>query len=264
MSNKKAFKYIYGPVYSWRLGNSLGIDLLSQKDKKCNFDCTYCQIGKTNEFTTERKVYVSTKNLLGEINQVIDLEFDFITFSGRGEPTLALNLEEVIVEIKKIGKHKIAVITNGTLLDQPDVVRALTQADVVLAKFDVASEEMLQTINRPAKNVKFGKIIENFISFRKIFKGKLDLQLMFLDDNKNSVKKIIDAVKLIQPDELHINTPLRPCAVKPLTIDEIKKIVEQFENLQDIKIRTVYDEQQKHIKPISEPNTAARRGKEIN
>jgi len=37
---------IYGPVASWRLGKSLGIDLIS-REKTCSFDCIYCQLGKT-------------------------------------------------------------------------------------------------------------------------------------------------------------------------------------------------------------------------
>jgi DnaJ-class molecular chaperone len=32
------FKYIYGPVPSWRVGSSLGVDLLSQREKICSFD----------------------------------------------------------------------------------------------------------------------------------------------------------------------------------------------------------------------------------
>ena len=59
-----AFKYIYGPVYSWRLGSSLGIDLLSQEEKVCNFDCIYCQLGATKEMTAQRKIYASVEKLV--------------------------------------------------------------------------------------------------------------------------------------------------------------------------------------------------------
>jgi len=50
---------IYGPVASWRLGRSLGIDLLSTKGKTCSFDCIYCQLGKTAHPLTKRKQFVS-------------------------------------------------------------------------------------------------------------------------------------------------------------------------------------------------------------
>ncbi|MCR4336297.1 MAG: radical SAM protein, partial [Candidatus Omnitrophica bacterium] len=42
------FKYVYGPVQSWRMGKSLGIDPLSDKVKICNLDCIYCQLGRTS------------------------------------------------------------------------------------------------------------------------------------------------------------------------------------------------------------------------
>src|SRR3989338_2737845 len=108
------FKYIYGPVYSWRLGMSLGIDPLARKEKICNFNCIYCQLGPTRHYTAERHLFVTPHELEKEIKQITDLdEIDTITFSGRGEPTLAANLGELIKIVRKYRKEKIAVITNG-------------------------------------------------------------------------------------------------------------------------------------------------------
>ena len=103
MNNIRQFKYIYGPVPSWRLGSSLGIDLLSQEKKICNFDCIYCQIGKTESYTAERKVYIPVKKVIDELKFVPLVNIDYITLSGRGEPTLAKNLGEVIDAIKQNG-----------------------------------------------------------------------------------------------------------------------------------------------------------------
>ncbi|MDD5532218.1 MAG: hypothetical protein PHC52_05460 [Syntrophales bacterium] len=89
---KRDFKYVYGPVDSWRLGVSLGIDLLSQDAKVCTFDCSYCQLGRTPAYTTERRLYVSTEEILEEMAGLPEVEEDHITFSGIGEPTLARNL----------------------------------------------------------------------------------------------------------------------------------------------------------------------------
>ena len=36
---------VFGPIFSRRLGSSLGINLLPQKGKICNFDCVYCECG---------------------------------------------------------------------------------------------------------------------------------------------------------------------------------------------------------------------------
>jgi hypothetical protein len=45
-SSATRFKYIYGPVPPWRLGGSLGIDLLSQEEKIYSYDCLHCQLKK--------------------------------------------------------------------------------------------------------------------------------------------------------------------------------------------------------------------------
>ena len=64
---KKRYKYIYGPVPSWRLGSSLGIDPLSDRKKICSFDCIYCQLGKTRVRTKKRKVFIPTEKIIEEI-----------------------------------------------------------------------------------------------------------------------------------------------------------------------------------------------------
>ena len=49
-------------------------------------------------------------------------ESDIITFSGSGEPSLALNLGESAREIKKVTSIPLLLLTNGTLLDDPKVI----------------------------------------------------------------------------------------------------------------------------------------------
>ncbi|MEA3254074.1 MAG: radical SAM protein, partial [Chloroflexota bacterium] len=79
---------IYGPVPSWRLGKSLGVDLLCVPGKTCSFDCVYCQLGRTIELTSERKEFVSVARLAEELERVKGIAADYVTFSGTGEPTL--------------------------------------------------------------------------------------------------------------------------------------------------------------------------------
>ena len=40
---------VFGPIFSRRLGNSLGINLLPENGKICNFDCIYCECGWNSE-----------------------------------------------------------------------------------------------------------------------------------------------------------------------------------------------------------------------
>ena len=58
---------IYGPVPSWRLGRSLGIDLLSTRGKTCSFDCVYCQLGRTIHSLDEPKEFVPVSKLVSEL-----------------------------------------------------------------------------------------------------------------------------------------------------------------------------------------------------
>jgi len=255
---KKDLKYIYGPVPSWRLGSSLGIDPISDREKICTFDCVYCQLGRTYNFAFQRKIFVPVNEIIDEINSLPYIEIDYITFSGRGEPTLAKNLGEMVKAIRKIRKEKIAVITNSSLMYMDDVIEDLLLADFVLAKLDAYSEKSLEIVNRPIKQITFNAILDGIKKFRSKYGGKLALQIMFIKENQNNAKEISEIAKEINPDEIQINTPLRPCNSKPLSKKEIDKIKGYFKDMNTI---SVYDGKIKKVEPISTEDTLKRRGK---
>ena len=84
-------KYVFGPVPSRRLGQSLGIDTIPLKT--CNWNCVYCQLGRSVPLTNERKEYIPGDEILSEVEQALTThkpgEIDWVTFVGSGEPTLA-------------------------------------------------------------------------------------------------------------------------------------------------------------------------------
>jgi len=258
MAGKQNYKYIYGPVPSWRLGASLGIDPISCRDKVCTFDCVYCQLGKTVEFIRQRKAYVQMPDILQEIKTLPLVKIDYITFSGRGEPTLAKNLGSLIKAVRKIRKEKIAVITNSSLLGRQDVRRDLMRADFVVAKLDACSQKSFKAINKPMRGIGFYDILNGIKKFRKEYKGRLALQVMFINENRDDAPDIAKLAKEIKPDEIQINTPLRPCRAKPLSRQEILNIKEYFK---DMNVISVYDVKKKRVVPISSENTLKRRGK---
>ncbi len=254
----KDYKYIYGPVPSWRLGSSLGIDPLSQEGKVCTFDCVYCQIGETRLLTDERKTFIQTSDIIGELNSLPPLKIDYITFSGTGEPTLAANLGQMIKEVKKIRREKIAVLTNSSLMHREDVQKDLACADLVVAKLDASSQNIFALVNQPMKTIKLDTIIHAIKDFKSCYLGKLALQIMFVEENKMYAKEIAQIAKEINPNEIQINTPLRPCKVKPLSRGELDKIKKYFEGLNAI---SVYEAELKEVKPVSKKDTLKRRGK---
>ncbi|MCK5492838.1 MAG: radical SAM protein [Candidatus Omnitrophica bacterium] len=256
--SKRDYKYIYGPVSSWRLGSSLGIDPLSSEEKICSFDCLYCQLGKTKIFTDERRTYVSIPNVIEELDSLPPLEIDYITFSSRGEPTLAENIGRMIRAIKEIRRNKIAVITNSSLLDKKYVRDDLQAADFVIAKLDASSQSMFEHINRPMEKIKLENVISALKTFRKEYKGELALQIMFIEENKAFASKIAEIAREINPDQVQINTPLRSCGVKPLSESDLNNIESHFEGL---KVVSVYNAQKKEVCPVSREDALKRRGK---
>lgn len=269
MRSKENFKYIYGPVSSWRLGNSLGIDLLSQEAKICSFDCIYCQLGRIINYTTERKLYIPIEEIVEELERLPNVQIDYITFSGRGEPTLAENLGQVIKAVKTLRTEPVAVLTNSSLIDREDVREELNLADFIVVKLDAYSPESLREINRPAKGVEFGNILTGIKQFRKIYTGKMALQIMFTEENKNKAAQLAYLANYIKPDEIQINTPLRSCDIRPLSKEEIFKIKEYFVDKCEFafdgkkrNIISVYDvKTQRETCPISNTDTLKRRGK---
>jgi wyosine [tRNA(Phe)-imidazoG37] synthetase (radical SAM superfamily) len=255
----RRFRYIYGPVPSWRIGSSLGIDLLSQREKVCSFDCIYCQLGETKDYSLKRGRYVSEKEIINELQSLPkDVQIDFLTFSGRGEPTLAKNLGNTIEAVKQVRTEQIAVITNSSTIAHEDVRQELALADLVIVKLDAPTQEVFETVNRPDKGIMLQAILEGIRKFREKYRGRLALQLMFMKENKETAEDIALIVKGIHPDEVQINTPLRPCGVEPLEKEELLRIKGLFDGLNVI---SVYETEKGVVKPISDKDTLKRRGK---
>ncbi|OGX10708.1 MAG: hypothetical protein A2351_06170 [Omnitrophica bacterium RIFOXYB12_FULL_50_7] len=258
------YKYIYGPVSSWRLGRSLGIDPISSCQKTCTFDCVYCQVGRTEVFSGQREVFVPTEALIHELRSLPDVPIDYITFAGNGEPTLAKNLGEMIRAVKMVRKEKIAVITNASLIHRKDVVEDLLLADLVEAKLDASSDVFLKAVNQSMAEIRWEDIVEGLKAFRKVYHGHLTLQVMFVASNKACAAAIAKIAHQIGPDEVEINTPLRACSVKPLSIEDMEEITAIFRRIcgARIKVRSVYEAKREISRPFCQPSTERRRGKE--
>lgn len=248
---------IYGPVPSWRLGRSLGIDLLSTKRKTCSFDCIYCQLGRTVHPEIERREFVSLNRLARELKTIEDVTADYATFSGVGEPSLACNLGEAIRRVKSILNVPVAVLTNSSLMLREDVRYELGLADVVIAKVDAPSEELFRKINRPFGKQTLAEILKALQLFRKEYRGKLALQMMFVEANESHATQMAKIAEQLSPDEVQLNTPLRPCAVTPLDIQQMTTIRAAFSGV--MNILTVYEAQRPEVAPLNQEETLLRR-----
>jgi wyosine [tRNA(Phe)-imidazoG37] synthetase (radical SAM superfamily) len=261
MNSKQKFKYIYGPVYSWRMGMSLGVDPIGTQGKVCSLNCVYCQLGPTDILTPKRKEFVPASAIIDEIKRLPRAlpraRLDFITFSGRGEPTLAKNLGEMIRGVRRLRKEKIAVITNSVSLGEKKVREDLALADFVLVKLDACDEKTFLKVNRPASGVNFKRVLAGIKAFRKIFRGRLALQIMFTGGNKVCAAQLAKISREVPFDEIEINTPLRPCGVKPLSPAQLLKIKKFFSGQ---PAKTVYEARKKEFQPFDEKDTVHRHG----
>ncbi len=221
--------YLFGPVLSRRLGLSMGVDLL--KYKTCNLDCVYCELGRTACLTSCRDRFVPRQKVIREIELKRAEPFDHLTFAGSGEPTLSLDLGEIVTQAKKIVDTPVAVITNSTLLSSPSVRKEVSAADVVLPSLDAVSQTAFQAINRPAPGLMAAEMIQGLKDFRKEFSGEIWLEVMLVKGiNDEEAEVIARAAEATQPDRIQLNTVVRTPAepVEALSEEEMKRMLEIF------------------------------------
>ncbi len=213
--NKHKLRYVYGPVPSRRLGQSLGIDPIPLKT--CNWNCVYCQLGRTRPVVNKRKEYVPTGAIMAQVDQALDEhdedEIDWITFVGSGEPVLHSDIGEMIRQVKSKSDKSVAVITNGTFLDRPGLRAELAAADAVLPSLDAGSADLYRTINRPHPEATFERHVEGLIAFGEEYRGLYwpeTMLLLGLNDSEAALGDLAEIYSRIKPDKIHINLPTRP------------------------------------------------------
>jgi wyosine [tRNA(Phe)-imidazoG37] synthetase (radical SAM superfamily) len=208
-------RYVFGPVPSRRLGRSLGVDLVPFKT--CSYDCIFCQLGRTTRKTIERKEYVPVKDVLSELRSSLSEGSlpDYVTLSGSGEPTLHSRLEELILGIKNLTRIPLAVLTNGSLLFDPEVRHSLDRADVVIPSLDAGDDRLFQHVNRPHPDLSFSRMVEGLRSFRRDFSRQIWLEVFLIagvTDIRAEAEKIASLARETFPDRIHLNTVERPPA----------------------------------------------------
>ncbi len=178
--------YVY-PVISRRSrGLSIGINL--NPDKRCNFDCVYCEVDRR---TPGRAETVDLPQLREELAWLVRYALDGglatqpkfnevpamtrvvrdLAFSGDGEPTMVPNFDECVqaaMEVKRefhLDDTKLVLITDSAGLDKLTVKRGLELMDgshgEFWCKLDAGTEAYYRRVNR--SNVKFERILANLL-----------------------------------------------------------------------------------------------------
>ncbi len=243
-------KTIFGPIYSRRFGNSLGIDL-SSSIKQCNFDCLYCELAPSA--TVDHQV-VSTdvQTIMQELTFALKehQNIDVITLTANGEPTLYSYLDVLIDAIKNIhGQREILILTNSATLGDEKVFNTLLKLDQVKLSLDAVSPEVFKKIDRPHKGVEIKTLTCKVLEFSKKFTGKLYVEVLFvqgINDTKEEVQAINAVLKkLAYVERIDIGTIDRPPAyrVSGISYAELFEISKMFDSSLPIHIASRTDAQ---------------------
>ncbi|TFG27106.1 radical SAM protein [Candidatus Thorarchaeota archaeon] len=244
--------YTYGPVSSWRYGRSLGIDVTTPP-KKCTYNCVYCQLGVTKNHVTSPE---DIQNSLPPVNSIVDevvstlkrideKSVDVLTFSGTGEPTLNLQIGQIVSRIRnEVENIPIVLLTNASLFPRSDVRSAVSNFDIITAKYDAGDEETFKRINHPAKGTfSLQEIHEGIKELKRDAKGLLALEVMLLRGSHDLSnvdgkprKSLIDGILDLNPDLVQIYTPWRPSpisSIKPVSSSELHDFGHELEESMD-------------------------------
>jgi wyosine [tRNA(Phe)-imidazoG37] synthetase (radical SAM superfamily) len=206
---------VFGPVPSRRLGRSLGVDPVPFKT--CNWNCVYCQLGRTAPPTGERREYVPVDGIVAEVRTAVETQgedaIDWITFVGSGETTLHSGLGRMLRGVRAVTSLPIAVLTNGSLLHLPEVREELSGADAVLPSLDAGTEDLYLRVNRPQPGFTFERLVDGLVAFRAEYAGWLWVEVMLvrgLNDTDEALESLAAVLRRVAPDEVHVNVPTRP------------------------------------------------------
>ena len=244
------YKHVFGPVPSRRLGISLGVDLVVSKS--CNLNCIFCECGATKKIQLERQRFKDMNEILEEISTVLkDIQPDYITFSGSGEPTLSLDLGNISKAIKEDLKYqgKICLITNSLLLANENLMKELEYIDLIVPTLNTLTQDIFEKIVRPDYRTSVEEIRKGFINLNKSnYKGKIWIEIFILENVNDSDKNFVDIANFLKSeniryDKIQLNTIDRVGAERDLKavsfekISRAKKILEEngLNNIEIIK-----------------------------
>ena len=232
---------VFGPIHSRRLGSSLGINILPERGKLCNFDCIYCECGWNRDGRGDTRLPVAAE-LRAALETKLSscfaegVRIDSITFSGDGEPTLNPEFPEMIditLELRDryYPEALVSVLSNASMVHKDAVFEALRKVDNPILKIDAPTTELARIINRPAP----GYRVEDVVEALKRFDGDFVLQTMFLrcegfdSSSPEVLQGWMDIVRTLRPREVMVYTIDRETPQKDLvkfTPEEMRSLVE--------------------------------------
>lgn len=232
---------VFGPIFSRRLGSSLGVNLLPSKGKLCNFDCIYCECGWNKDGISD-KVFPETSDVEKALEMKMSkaasegVPVDSITFSGNGEPTMHPDFPKIIdITLRLRDRYfphaKVSVLSNATLIGRKAVAEALMKVDNPILKLDGSDDGLVMKMNKPVGHYSVDEVVDGL----KAFRGNFVLQTMFLRSadvdtaSPEALSRWMDIVREVRPREIMVYTIDRETPDKTLgkyTVEEMTAFVQ--------------------------------------
>ena len=207
----------YGPLESRRFGVTLGVNIFGAK-KYCSFDCSYCDLGRTENRLNQMK----DDPELPRLNQIVDgvraaLEklhatgprFDSILISGNGEPSLHPDFPEIVSDLMKLktawaNDKKLIVLTNGSGLDNRKIIEAMNRLDERIVKLDAGNEKMFKIFASPLSRTNLTKVISGSRSLKDFAVQSMFCQGAIDNTGATDVDDWIEVIGMLKPKAVHI------------------------------------------------------------
>lgn len=178
-------RFVYLTISPRARGLSIGVNF--NPDRKCNFDCVYCEVDRKQPvFETEIDCDVAAAELeralrlahSGSLQQLAPykslpeelLKIRHVALSGDSEPTISPRFREAVEAVIHVRARsefpffKIVLITNASGLDRPDVqagLRLFTSRDEIWAKLDAGTQRYMDFVNGPGLSIE--SVTENIL-----------------------------------------------------------------------------------------------------
>ncbi len=158
---------LYGPLFSRRLGLSLGVNVLPASSKVCTFDCIYCHYGRTDRAAIACPEDFPAPDRIAEaVEQALRSEehFDTLTFSGNGEPTLHPDFGTIVVRVRQLRDQlrpgvALSLYSNASTVTHPCIREVLRYFDKPILKLDVGDQQTFEAVNCPIGAVRLEQMI---------------------------------------------------------------------------------------------------------
>ena len=173
-------RYVYAVVSRRARGLSIGVNL--NPDKRCNFDCPYCQVDRTTPGGPSR---VSVSDIRGELEDLLSRTADDlwatppfdtvapelrrvadVAFAGDGEPTTPPEFPAAARAARE-ARDRLApgvplrLLTNATLFHKDRVRAALAGFDELWCKLDAGTEAYFHVVD--GTRLPFRRVLDNLL-----------------------------------------------------------------------------------------------------